>query len=113
VKRLLKLLLNIKFTIIDKVELLGEPDVWGMSLVLHVRPTKDKRFRCPKRGKKMPCYDEGRGHRYWRALDLGILRVYLYGRAPRIECRKHGVLVASVPWARHDSGFTRDFEQCE
>jgi transposase len=33
--------------------------------------------------------------------------------APRVSCRKHGVVVARVPWARHDSRFTKDFEdQC-
>jgi transposase len=30
--------------------------------------------------------------------------------APRVSCREHGVVVAAVPWARHDSTFTRGFE---
>ena len=30
-----------------------------------------------------------------------------------MECKRHGVIVAAVPWARHDSWFTRQFEdQC-
>ncbi|MCA1699454.1 MAG: ISL3 family transposase, partial [Actinobacteria bacterium] len=30
-----------------------------------------------------------------------------------MECKRHGVLVAAVPWARHDSAFTTGFEdQC-
>ena len=30
-----------------------------------------------------------------------------------MECRRHGVIVAGVPWARHDSSFTTAFEdQC-
>jgi transposase len=30
--------------------------------------------------------------------------------APRVRCRRHGVVVCAVPWARHNSRFTRDFE---
>lgn len=31
---------------------------------------------------------------------------------PWVEgCRRHGVVVARVPWARHDSRFTKDFEE--
>lgn len=110
-KRLLKLLQNIKWTIIDNVEIVGGPDIWDMSLVIHVRPTKGQRLRCPHCNKKMPYYDEGRGQRDWRALDLGVIKVYLRGNAPRIKCKEHGVVVASVPWARHDSWFTYPFEQ--
>ena len=110
-KRLLKLLLNIKLTIIDKVEIVGGPDIWSMSLVLDVRPTKGQLNHCPKCGRRMHYYDEGRGIREWRALDLGVLRVYLRARAPRVECSEHGVIVAMVPWARHDAWFTHDFEQ--
>jgi transposase len=110
-KRLLKLLINIKLTIIEKVEVIGGPDIWDMSLVLHVRPTKGQLLRCPKCGKRMPYYDEGRGIRDWRALDLGVMKVYLRGRAPRVMCSEHGALVASVPWARHDAWFTYSFEE--
>jgi hypothetical protein len=28
-----------------------------------------------------------------------------------VTCRRHGVVVAAVPWARHDAGHTRDFDQ--
>ena len=27
-----------------------------------------------------------------------------------MSCRRHGVVVAAVPWARHGAGFTRAFE---
>ena len=30
--------------------------------------------------------------------------------APRVRCREHGPTVAQVPWARHDAGHTRDFD---
>lgn len=28
----------------------------------------------------------------------------------RVRCAEHGVVAAAVPWARHASSFTRDFE---
>ncbi len=31
--------------------------------------------------------------------------------APRVSCRQHGVVVASVPWARHDAGHTYAFDE--
>jgi len=34
----------------------------------------------------------------------------LEAEAPRVSCTEHGVVVAAVPWARHDSSFTRSFE---
>ena len=37
-------------------------------------------------------------------------RCSLEADAPRVECKVHGVMVAAVPWARHDAGFTRSFE---
>jgi transposase len=109
-KRLLKLLQNIKYIVIDSVEIIGGVDIWSMVLVLSVRPTKGRELRCPHCGKKRPYYDEGQGVRYWRGLDLGVMKVQLKGRAPRLECDEHGVVVASVPWARHGSWFTRPFE---
>lgn len=110
-KRLLKLLQNIKNTVIDKVEIVGGSDAWDTSLIIHVRPTKAHLSRCPICNKKMPYYDEGQGTRDWRALDLGVIKVYLRSRAPRVKCAEHGVKVASVPWARHGSWFAYPFEQ--
>jgi transposase len=43
-------------------------------------------------------------------LDLGTTFAFLEAWAPRVSCKQHGVVVAAVPWARHDSGFTRAFE---
>jgi len=110
-KRLLKLLLDIKLTVIDRIEVTGGPDIWDSCLVLHVRPTKGQAHRCPVCGRKAPYYDEGAGPRRWRALDVGVMRAYLHGRAPRVLCSGHGVKVASVPWARHGAWFTYGFEQ--
>jgi transposase len=48
--------------------------------------------------------------RRWRALDLGTTLCFLEAWAPRVLCKQHGVVVAAVPWARHDAGFTRSFD---
>ena len=47
----------------------------------------------------------------WRHLDLGVWRLEIRARLRRLSCPRHGVRVESVPFARHASGFTRDFEQ--
>lgn len=39
------------------------------------------------------------------------MRVFLEADAPRVDCRRHGVTVTAVPWARHGAGHTRAFDQ--
>jgi transposase len=55
-------------------------------------------------------FDLGDGRRRWRALDLGTTFAYVEAQAPRVTCRRHGVVVCAVPWARHGSRFTRALE---
>ena len=43
-------------------------------------------------------------------MDFGGVLVEIESACPRICCPQHGVVVASVPWAFHNSGFTKDFE---
>lgn len=52
----------------------------------------------------------GVGQRRWRTLDLGTTKTFLAAEAPRVDCRRHGIRVAWVPWARHDAWFTFAFE---
>ena len=80
------------------------------AVVVSVRPTARARGRCGQCRRRSPRYDNGEGRRRWRALDLGTTRVFLEARAPRVQCREHGVIVAAVPWARHRAGHTRDFD---
>lgn len=54
--------------------------------------------------------DLGEGLRRWRALDLGSVPVWLEADAPRVDCFEHGVTVGQVPWARHNAGHTRFFD---
>ena len=80
-------------------------------LVASVRLSKGKRNRCGQCPRRCPSYDAGSGRRRWRALDLGSVQVFVEADAPRVTCRDHGVVVASVPWARHDAGHTRAFDE--
>ena len=85
----------------------------GDAVVVCVRPRAREQGRCPICRRRCPGYDWGDGRRRWRAMDLGTTFAYVEAEAPRVECRRHGVIVAGVPWARHDSSFTTAFEdQC-
>jgi transposase len=79
-------------------------------VVVSARPVAKARGRCGRCGRRSPRYDRGDGRRRWRALDLGITKVFIEADAPRVSCRTHGPTVAAVPWARHDAGHTRDFD---
>lgn len=46
----------------------------------------------------------------WRHLDLGTWRLEVRAELRRLRCPTHGVRVEAVPFARHGSGFTADFE---
>jgi transposase len=100
-----KKLFGLRRAVVEDVEL--EEDG---SLVVAVRPAARECDRCPHCRRRCPGYDWGEGRRRWRALDLGTTFAYLEAEAPRVSCKRHGVLVAAVPWARHDSNFTRSFE---
>ena len=93
-------LLGVEKTVVEQVEF----DEDAEALVLHVRPMKRQRGRCGICGRRSPGYDAGPGRRRWRALDLGTIRAQLEADAPRVACRRHGVVVAQVPWARPRRG---------
>jgi transposase len=104
VKRLLKIdrvaITDVRFETVNEEE----------HLVVSARPYVRDTFRCPYCGKRCKGYDSYGKVRRWRSLDLGSTKVYIEAAAPRIQCPKHGVLVAKVPWARHNSDYTYDFE---
>ena len=88
-------------------------DVWiGIEeeIVVAARPSWRERDRCGVCRRRSPGFDLGDGRRRWRALDLGTTLAYVEADAPRVRCRQHGVVVCAVPWARHNSRFTRAFE---
>ena len=78
--------------------------------MIAVRPVWRERDRCGVCRRRSPGFDLGEGRRRWRTLDLGTTLAYVESESPRVRCRRHGVVVCAVPWARHGSRFTRDFE---
>jgi transposase len=88
-------------------------DVWvgeRGEVVVAARPNWRERDRCGVCRRRSPGFDLGEGRRRWRALDLGTTLAFVEAEAPRVSCRRHGVVVCAVPWARHGSRFTRAFE---
>ena len=93
-------------TVVERVDF----DDHAEAVIVSVRPAARARGRCGRCGRRSPGYDQGSGRRRWRALDLGTTPVFIEAASPRVRCRTHGPTVARVPWARHDAGHTRDFD---
>lgn len=104
--RLWRTLLGVEKTIVEDVDL----DLVTGVLVASVRPTASMRNRCGACRMRCPRYDSGDGRRRWRCLDAGSVQIQLEAAAPRVTCPVHGVTVAAVPWARHQSGHTLFFD---
>ena len=105
-----RVLLGLNKTVIESVDLIDDEYGDDPIVVARVRPTKSARSRCGLCGRKCRGYDAGDGRRRWRALDLGTIPVWVEADAPRVACPTHGVVVAAVPWARHDAGHTHAFD---
>jgi transposase len=100
-------LLGVEKTAVERVDFDQEAGV----VVASVRPGRGQRDRCGLCRRRSPGYDRGEGRRRWRTLDLGMVRAFVEADAPRVCCPVHGVVVAAVPWARHDAGHTYGFDQ--
>jgi transposase len=97
-------LIGVRELIVDKVKITDE------EVLLAVRP-RWRRPRCGECGRRARGYDRAR-KRTWRHLNLARRRLVLVYQPRRVECpRCQGVRVERVPWAEHDSGFTREFEE--
>jgi transposase len=79
-------------------------------LEVWLRTKARRRGRCGRCGELASFYDHGGGERRWRHIDVGFATCELIADARRVDCRGCGPTVAAVPWARHDSAFTRAFE---
>jgi transposase len=83
--------------------------VFGTGAITVLVAKRTKRLRCPYC--PFSCrarYD--RKDREWRHLSLGRWQVVIRAALCRLVCPEHGVVTEAVPWAVHDSRFTRDFE---
>jgi transposase len=98
-------LLGVQRAVVEGVRIGDEGEV-----VVAVRPSWRERDRCGICRRRSPGFDLGEGRRRWRALDLGTMLAFVEADAPRVTCRRHGVVVCAVPWARHAARFTRAFE---
>ncbi len=78
-------------------------------LIVEVKPSWH-RPRCGQCLRKAPGYDQRRA-RLWRSLSFGPVLVWLEYAPRRVRCKRCGVVTEAVPWARHKSHFTRDFEE--
>jgi len=92
-------------TLIDGLEVDGE----ARSRRRGTSP-QGRQGRCGLCRRRCPGYDQGEGRRRWRAPDVGLFRTFFEAAAPRVSCPRHGVVVAWVPWARHDARHTTVFE---
>jgi len=86
------------------VELLTETG----EVKVYVEPESDATFSCPTCGTICPGYDKRQ--RQWRHLDTCQYKTILVADVPRIKCKEHGVVTATVPWSESGSGFTSLFE---
>ncbi len=98
-------LLGLQRAVVEDVQIGGEGE-----MVVAVRPGWRERDRCGLCRRRSPGFDLGDGRRRWRAMDLGTTLAFVEAEAPRVRCRRHGVVVCAVPWARHNSRFTTAFE---
>jgi transposase len=99
-------MLDLDATVVESVEFDDVAD----AVIVSVRPRRGARRRCPGCRRRCPGFDHGAGRRRWRALDVGVVQAFLEADAPRVKCPVHGVIVAAVPWARHDAGHSRAFD---
>jgi transposase len=100
-------MLGLQQCVIESVDFDEDED----EIVVSVRRRKRLGLRCPHCDRRCARYDRAGVRRRWRALDLGEVRAFIEAESPRVRCPEHGVVVAAVPWARHDAGHTRNFDQ--
>ena len=105
-----KKLLNVKNAVIENVFFFKDSDDVN-HIKIYARPNKWHKDDCPFCHKSCKCYDSKCNEpRKWRALDWGATLVDIFYKTHRVVCPEHGVVVADVPWAYPNSGFTKDFD---
>lgn len=84
-------------------------DVNQKRLDIQLDFARGSRFFCPSCG-QADCAVHDTEQKSWRHLNFFQHETYMSARVPRIRCKKCGVRVVDVPWARAGSGFTLLFE---
>jgi transposase len=103
--RVWRRLLGLSGTKVVAVDLVADELVVGVALHrLQVQRCGVCRRRCSR-------YDRSRLRRRWRSLDLGTTKTFIEAEVVRVSCPDHGVVTERVPWAVHDSRFTKAFEE--
>jgi transposase len=102
-------------TLLNRLVVIDGAQVTGVTTsdeVLEVTiALRRRRLVCPHCGYTTNArYDRRTVHSRWRHLDVGVWRCMLRVPLRRLRCPGHGVVTEAVPFARHRSGFTRDFE---
>lgn len=91
---------------VDQVEL----DVSGKRVTIRVRATTSTTLTCPTCGASCPLRDV-RPERSWRHLDTMQFETVIVAEVPRVQCKEHGVISISTPWAGPRSRYTLLFER--
>ncbi|MEA2009475.1 MAG: transposase, partial [Actinomycetota bacterium] len=85
--------------------------VFAPAAVVVTVALRRRRLVCPVCGWSTRArYDERPADSRWRHLDLGMWRLEIRAGLRRLCCPTHGVRTEGVPFARHGSDFTADFE---
>jgi len=107
---LCKKLLNVKNVVVEGCDFYSDQD--GVKHIrIYARPSHCHKNDCPFCHKRCVRYDKKNPQpRIWRGLDWGATLVEISYDTHRIACPEHGVVVADVPWAYPNSGFTKDFD---
>lgn len=84
----------------------------GKNQAVLVKGELDSRYalKCPVCGKTCPGYDTQQTPKRVRALDMGSIQCFIEFYPQRVECPEHGVHIQLIPFVRHKSRYTRDFE---
>ncbi len=83
--------------------------LFGFNHIVVVVAKRHRLLRCPRCAFSTRArYD--RAVRDWRHVALGKWRVIVRAALCRLDCPEHGIITEAVPWAEHESRFTRDFE---
>ncbi len=111
VKKVLRSVLGLcRAVVIVASELQERGEGTRPALVVQIRTRGGRKGRCGRCGTRSPWFDRGEGERRWRHVDVGYATCELVADAPRVACPDHGPTVGEVPWARHDTAFSRAFE---